>query len=118
MVLLIILKTEFGIDLPQCIIYVDDINFILQLPILIDQIQSIAPEVFAKWGLHMNGSKAKVMHISKGTHDWKTTRKLGSLRDINTDIQKRKNLAQAMSNQCWKLWDKKFKLSLTTKVMF
>ena len=82
----------------------------------VDQIHTIA--LFAKWGLKMNCEKTEITFISKGTQDWKNTCKLGSLLDINCDIQRRKILAQRMSNRCWKLWDKKFKLTLKTKVMF
>ena len=112
--LAVVLKDRFGIDFPTCIIYADDIDFVLQFPLLVDQIHTIAPKVFAKWGLKMNCEKTEITFI---THDWKNTCKLGSLLDINRDIQRRKTLAQRLSNSCWKLWDKKLKLTLKTKDM-
>jgi hypothetical protein len=88
---------HLNISMNDLIIYADDSDFIVDNTILLDVIQTKAPEIFKKWGLEMNTSKTDITTIwrqKKKDENWRLTRKLGSLIGEEEDVKRRKVLAQ------------------------
>jgi hypothetical protein len=59
------LLTQFGIVIPNDLIYADDCDFIVDSEEEVVKILAVAPEVFKRWGLTMNSTKTEVTCIEK-----------------------------------------------------
>ena len=98
------------INMPQYIAYADDVDFISNSNVFLDEVQRLAPGCLLKWHLIINESKTEHTNIHRRNtcdiEQWRKTRKLGSLLG---DVEE-SNLLQGLSKDCF-LWVRKRNIS-------
>ena len=99
-------------EIPNEIAYADDVDFIGQDYVNINEIQ----ETLHKYQLKVNTDKTEFTALSKNEEDWKNAKKVGSLiRDLE-DVERRKQLSTAALKKLYHVWMKGNKLKTTTKI--
>ena len=94
------------INMPQCIAYADDVDFISNSNVLVlDEVQRLAPGYLLKWHPIFNQSKTEHTNIhrrnTRDVEQWRRTRKLGSLLGDVEDVTRRKQLAAVAFQRLW-----------------
>ena len=100
------------IYIPNEIAYADDVDFIGQDYVNINEIQ----ETLHKYQLKVNTDKTEFTALSKNEEDWKNAKKVGSLIGDLEDVERRKQLSTAALNKLYHVWMKGNKLKTTTKI--
>ncbi|KAK3758783.1 hypothetical protein RRG08_054759 [Elysia crispata] len=90
-----IVKYKKGI--PNEIAYADDVDFIGQNYVNINEIQ----ETLHKYQLKVNTDKTEFTALSKNEEDWKNAKKVGSLIGDLEDVERRKQLSTAALNKLY-----------------
>ena len=90
------------------IAYADDVDFISNSNVFLDEVQRLAPGCLLKWHIIINESKTEHTNIhrrnTRDVEQWRKTRKFGSLlRDVE-DMTRRKQLAAVAFQRLWSLW--------------
>ena len=101
-------------EIPNEIAYADDVDFIGQDYVNINEIQ----ETLHKYQLKVNTDKTEFTALSKNEEDWKNAKKVGSLIGDLEDVERRKQLSTAALNKFYHVWMKGNKLKTTTKIQF
>ena len=99
-------------EIPNEIAYADDVDFIGQDYVNINEIQ----ETLHKYQLKVNTDKTEFTALSKNKEDWKNAKKVGSLIGDLEDVERRKQLSTAALNKLYHVWMKGNKLKTTTKI--
>ena len=99
-------------EIPNEIAYADDVDFIGQDYVNINEIQ----ETLHKYQLKVNTDKTEFTALSKNEEDWKNAKKVGSLIGDLEDVERRKQLSTAALNKLYHVWMKGNKLKTTTKI--
>ena len=99
-------------EIPNEIAYADDVDFIGQDYVNINEIQ----ETLHKYQLKVNTDKKEFTALSKNEEDWKNAKKVGSLIGDLEDVERRKQLSTAALNKLYHVWVKGNKLKTTTKI--
>ena len=99
-------------EIPNEIAYADDVDFIGQDYVNINEIQ----ETLHKYQLKVNTDKTEFTALSKNGEDWKNAKKVGSLIGDLEDVERRKQLSTAALNKLYHVWMKGNKLKTTTKI--
>ena len=103
------------INMPQYIAYADDVDFISNSNVFLNEVQRLAPSCLLQWHLAINESKTEHTNIHrKNTRDveqWRKTRTLGSLLGDAEDVTRRKQLAAVAFQRMWSLWVRKRHIS-------
>ena len=99
-------------EIPNEIAYADDVDFIGQDYVNINEIQ----ETLHKYQLKVNTDKTEFTALSKSEEDWKNAKKVGSLIGDLEDVERRKQLSTAALNKLYHVWMKGNKLKTTTKI--
>ena len=101
--------------MPHYIAYTDDVDFVSNSNVFLDEVQRLAPGCLLKWHLIMKESKAEHINIqrrnTRGVEQWRKTRKLGSLLGDVEDVTRRKQLAAVAFQRLWSLWVRKRNIS-------
>ena len=94
--------------------YADDVDFISHTPR--SDINDIAAHL-SKFNLKVNPTKTEYTKLVRDEEEsWKETKKVGSLIGDAQDINRRKQLSQAALNKLQRLWQRKKKLSVKTRL--
>ena len=99
-------------EIPDEIPYVDDVDFIGQDYVNINEIQ----KTLHKYQLKVNKDKTEFTALSKNEEDWKNAKKVGSLIGDLEDVDRRRQLSTAALNKLYHVWVKGNKLKTTTKI--
>ena len=99
-------------EIPNEIAYADDVDFIGQDYVNINEIQ----ETLHKYQLKVNKDKTEFTALSKNEEDWENAKKVGSLIGDLKDVERRKQLSTAALNKLYHVWVKGNKLKTTTKI--
>ena len=90
--------------MPHYIAYADDVTFISNNSVFLDEVQRLAPDFLLKWHLTINESKTEHTNVhrrsTRDVEQWRKTRKLGSLLEDVGDVTRRKQLAAWLSKDC------------------
>ncbi|GFS07152.1 endonuclease-reverse transcriptase [Elysia marginata] len=96
---------------PSELSYADDVDFIFSQLTEAENNHNIIADTLAKWNLRVNKTKTEFTNISRTSEDWKDTKKLGSLLDTTSDIERRKNLATIAFRKMYTIWIRRNKIS-------
>ena len=97
---------------PSEISYADDVDFISQNHIDTSAIQS----VLTKYNLKVNIEKTELTTLSRLTHEWKTTKKVGSLIGDEEDIERRKQLSSVALYKLTNVWIRQHNIKKKTRL--
>ena len=99
------------INKPQYIADADDVEFISNSSVFLDDVQRLAHGCLLKWHIIINASKTEHTNIhrrnTRDVEQWRKTRKLGSLLGDVEDVTRRKQLAAVAFQRMWSLWVRK-----------
>ena len=102
-------------NMPHYIAYADDVDFISNRNVFLNEIQRIAPSCLLQWHLIINVSKTEHTNIhrrnTRDVEQWRKTRKLGSLLGDVEDVTRRKQLVVVAFKRLWSLWVTKRNIS-------
>ena len=103
------------INMTHYIAFADDVDFITNSNVFLDEVQRLAPGCLLKWHLIMNESKTEHTNIhrrnTRDVEQWRKTRKLGSLLGDVEDVTRRKQIATVAFQRMWPLWVRKRNIS-------
>ena len=103
------------INMPHYIAYADDVDFISNSYVFLNEVQRLAPGCLLQWHLVINESKIEHTNIhrrnTRDVEQWRKTRKLGSLLGDAEDVTRRKQLAAVAFQIMWSLWVRKRHIS-------
>ena len=99
-------------EIPNEIAYADDVDFIGQDYVNINEIQ----ETLHKYQLKVNKDKTEFTALSKKRRKLENAKKVGSLIVDLEDVERRKQLSTAALNKLYHVWVKGNKLKTTTKI--
>ena len=99
------------INMPHYIAYADDVDFISNSNVFLNEVQRLAPGCLLQWHLITNESNTEHTNIhrrnTRDVEQWRKTRKLGSLMGDAEDVTRRKQLAAVAFQRLWSLWVRK-----------
>ena len=96
---------------PSELAYADDVDFIFGQLTEAESNHDIIAATLSKWNLTVNKSKTEFSTISRTSESWKETKKLGSLLDTASDIERRKSLATIAFRKMYTIWVRRKKIS-------
>ncbi|GFR91258.1 craniofacial development protein 2 [Elysia marginata] len=96
---------------PSELSYADDVDFIFSQLTEAENNHNIIADTLAKLNLIVNKTKTEFTNISRTSEDWKDTKKLGSLLDTTSDIERRTNLATIAFRKMYTIWIRRNKIS-------
>ena len=95
-------------NVPQCIAYADDVDFVSNSNVFLDEVQRLAHGCLLKWHLIIKEYKTKHTNIhrrnTRDVEQWRKTRKHGSWLGDVEDVTRRKQLAAVAFQRLWSLW--------------
>lgn len=104
-----------SLDLPMCISYADDVDFFITDPTCSPkQLVETVKQVFESFNLVVNDGKTEIVEI-KYKADLSRVKKLGSFMDVETDINRREQLANWALSKYNFVWKNPF-IKLSKKV--
>ena len=116
-------RIQFNCNRPLCDVkiplevqYADDSDYWSLCPNFLQELKSGVPEVIRKYDLIVNDSKWEETCISLNEDKWKSTKKLGSLLDVENDIKRRMTLATNQFKSLTRLWDSKGKVRVAVRL--
>ena len=108
-------RPQEDINMPHYIAYADDVDFISNSNVYLNEVQRLAPGCLLQWHLVINESKTEHTNIhrrnTRDVEQWRKTRKLGSLLGDAEYVTRRKQLAAVAFQRMWSLWVRKRHIS-------
>ena len=93
------------INMPHYIAYADDVDFISNSNVFLNEVQRLAPGCLLQWHININEFKTEHTNIhrrnTRDVEQWRKTRKLGSLLGDAKDVTRRKQLAAVAFCDVW-----------------
>ena len=103
------------INMPHCIAYADDVDFISNSNVFLNEVQRLAPGCLLQCHLIINESKTEHTNIhrrnTRDVEQWRKTRKPDSLLGDAEDVTRRKQLTAVVFQRMWSLWVRKRHIS-------